>query len=297
MEKHKKAVDPDRYVTVTNLDGTKAELLRESYEQSRLFVQEILQDQEKCRHCDGIHCTQPVPYWVLLLRSGIDSTPTPAMARCPKQGSQPPPDPKPSVETSVCSSLPVLYQKATFADFEVTEDNRQAVEGIQAYLEKPEVPWVYLTGGPGTGKTFLACIAANELLRRGRTVHFQKAEELLEQLRKDVRQKSDENLDRYSSVPCLVLDNLGPRVETEWAAKQLERILSNRYDQALPTLITSPYSMKELRRQLVPRGREMSPECKRTAQMLVSRLAHFSTIHHLGGPDRRIRKQVERRSA
>lgn len=295
MEKHKKAIDPDRYVTVTNLGGTKAELLRESYEQNKLLVQEILQNQEKCRNCDGVHCSQHEPYWVLLIRSGIDSTPTPAMARCPKNGCRRPP--KADKEVLEGSSLPVLYRNATFADFEVTEDNRRAVEGIRAYLKKPAVPWVYLTGGPGTGKTFLACIAANELLRQGKNVHFEKAEELLEQLRKDVRRKTDENLDRYSSVPCLILDNLGVRVETEWAAKQLERILSNRYDQALPTLITSPYSMKELRRQLIPRGQEMSPECTRTAQMLVSRLAHLSTIHHLGGPDRRIRKQVERRSA
>lgn len=86
MEKRKNMVDPTRYVTVTNLDGTKAELLRESYQDYERLIQQTLQDQDKCRKCDGIHCSQHEPYWVLLVRSGIDSTPTPAMARCPKHG-------------------------------------------------------------------------------------------------------------------------------------------------------------------------------------------------------------------
>lgn len=168
---------------------------------------------------------------------------------------------------------------------------------MQGYLKKPEVPWVYLTGGPGTGKTFLACIAANELLRRGQRVHFEEVEELLERLREEVRQKKDGQIDRYQKVPCLVLDNLGTKLESKWAFKQLERILNHRYNHSLPTLITSLYSMGELRNQLVPQGQERNRECLNKAQLLVSRLAQCSTIHKLSGPDRRIRKQMERKSA
>lgn len=295
MEFKKKAEDPEKYVTVTNLDGVKVNLLRDGYEQAELEIKEALQEQEKCRGCDGTHCTQRDPYWVLQVRSGIDSRLSLAMGRCPALRGKT--IPKVQEEPPDCSSLPALYQNVGFKDFQVTEENRQAVKGIQAYLQKPAVPWVYLTGGPGTGKTFLACVTANELLRRGQKVHFEEADELLERLREDVRQKKDGKMDFYKQIPCLVLDNLGNKLESEWAARQLGRILNHRYNKALPTLITSPYTVQELRSQLVPRGQEKNRECWKLAQMLVSRLAQLSTIHKLDGPDRRIRKQMERRSA
>lgn len=298
MGKKQKTVDSKRYVTITNVDGTKAELLREDYEQSALTIQEILEDQKKCRGCNGTRCTQRDPYWVLLVRSGIDSRLSPAMSRCPLHGGRTISQAQQVQPTPADhSSLPALYQNVGFKDFQVTDNNRQAVNAIRSYLRKPAAPWMYLTGGPGTGKTFLACVAANELLRRGQKVHFEEADTLLDRLRQDVRQKNDAHLDLYREVPCLVLDNLGSKLESEWAAKQLSKILNNRYDRALPTLITSPYSMQELRAQLVPKGQEKNRECRQMAHMMVSRLAQCSTIHKLNGPDRRIRKQMERRRA
>lgn len=295
MDKKQKAKEQKQYVTITNVDGSKAELLQEDYEQSALLIGEILKDQKKCQGCNGTCCTQRDPYWVLLVRSGIDSRLSPAMSRCPLRGGRT--IPQVQSKQPDHSSLPALYQDVGFKDFQVTDDNRQAVEAIRSYLSKPETPWVYLTGGSGTGKTFLACVAANELLRRGKKVHFEEADELLERLREDVRQKKDERLAWYQKMPCLVLDNLGDKLESEWAAKQLGKILKHRYDRALPTLITSPYSVQELRSQLVPRGQEKNRECRKLAQMMVSRLAQMSTIHRLNGPDQRIRKQAEKKSA
>ncbi len=108
----------------------------------------------------------------------------------------------------------------------------------------------FLLGSPGNGKTHLAIAAVFE---HGGI--FWKVPDFLAWLRNKLATSirdygsgmgAEEIIQTYSHVdrslgaPALVVfDDLGAENQTEWASEQLYRILDSRYEEELPTIITS----------------------------------------------------------
>lgn len=97
-----------------------------------------------------------------------------------------------------------------------------------------------LVGQPGNGKTHLAIAAMH---RFGPAAYFWKVPDYLDWLRhmRFDREFNEFELTRaYRSDDfLLVLDDLGVEKQTDWADEQLYKVLDSRYDNELPTIITS----------------------------------------------------------
>jgi DNA replication protein DnaC len=117
------------------------------------------------------------------------------------------------------AQIPVNYRQDTWQDFNLQKGNMRAVTLAQKAVKDGRS--LYLWGNCGTGKTKLTSIIGNELMEL-----VKKAE-------------------------CLIFDDLGASSRTEWSMGILQEIIDYRYTKALQTIITSNYSMNELKDYLV----------------------------------------------
>jgi len=141
------------------------------------------------------------------------------------------------------SQLQGLEDK-TFESFEAeTPDLDRALHAVRTYGDDMS-GWLVLSGPCGTGKTHLAAAVANSVLATGRqTVMFSVVPDLLDHLRTtyDPNQGVDYD-DRFQEIRntyLLVLDDLGTENATPWAKEKLYQIINHRYNERLPTVITT----------------------------------------------------------
>lgn len=143
------------------------------------------------------------------------------------------------------AKMPPRYIGKTFSDYEVTADNSAAVEAAKEIIKNPQ-SGLYLYGKSGTGKTFLAAIIAQELIRAGKTVIFGDVPSLLDDLKDTFDKKNSDTLSNLTNLLCnadvLVLDDLGTENPTEWAVERIYTIVNQRYNAGdKPIIVTSNF--------------------------------------------------------
>ena len=109
-------------------------------------------------------------------------------------------------------------------------DQRAASTAIAAFLAEPR-GWVTLEGGYGTGKTTLMYAALNHLADVGCYGRYTTAPDLLDSLRRMIRQGGDMDaaLERWTAAPVLAVDELDKVDLTDFAEKTLFRLFDGRY--------------------------------------------------------------------
>ncbi len=184
------------------------------------------------------------------------------------------------------SRLPRRYWTCTFDRTLETSENRQALARVRKYAEEfsRDSGGLFLTGPVGTGKTHMAACLVNELISREIRVLFGNVLDLLGRLRRSYDEDAQEEewriLDELSTVPLLVIDDLGKEKVSEWVEQTLYRIVDMRYRNNRPMVVTSNYMLSELEK----RYQEVGPA-------LVSRIAEMCEGIRLAGRDwRRTRK-------
>ncbi|MHB0877096.1 MAG: ATP-binding protein [Anaerolineae bacterium] len=124
-----------------------------------------------------------------------------------------------------------------------------AWEAARAFAENP-TGWLMLTGTYGSGKTHLAAAIANHIIGRGEGVLFVVVPDLLDHLRATFAPNSkvpyDQLFEEVRNAPCLVLDDFGAHNATPWALEKLYQILNHRYNNRLPTVITTNNELEDL---------------------------------------------------
>jgi DNA replication protein DnaC len=136
-----------------------------------------------------------------------------------------------------------LFRDKTFESFnpDIPGVRRAYLRAVE-YARRPQ-GWLILFGNYGAGKTHLAAAIANVALRRQTRVLFAIVPDLLDHLRATFGPSSeveyDDRFETIREVPLLILDDLGTENATSWAREKLFQIINYRYNDALPTVITS----------------------------------------------------------
>jgi DNA replication protein DnaC len=104
--------------------------------------------------------------------------------------------------------------------------------------------WLVLSGQVGTGKTHLAAAIANQTLALAhQTVMFTVVPDLLDHLRATFDPTRgidyDDRFNKIRNTFLLILDDLGTENTTPWAREKLYQIVNHRYNERLPTVITT----------------------------------------------------------
>lgn len=124
------------------------------------------------------------------------------------------------------------------------------------FAEEPD-GWVVFRGPNGCGKTHLAAAIGNFQLQRGRPVYFKEVPDLLDYLRSAFNPTSevtsDELFESIKRVPLLVLDDFGEQAATPWAQEKLYQLISHRYNDRLPMVVTTCLALEEIELRVLSR--------------------------------------------
>jgi DNA replication protein DnaC len=152
------------------------------------------------------------------------------------------------------SGIKKRFLNRTFENFKVDKVNSNAYKVAKTYAEdfenyKKNGEGLYFVGSFGTGKTHLAVAISIHLINKGVPVICKTLIDLLADIKKTFDSNhinEHEILNIYKTVDLLVIDDLGKELPTDWAMAALYSILNDRYENCLPTIITTNYNDKEL---------------------------------------------------
>lgn len=153
------------------------------------------------------------------------------------------------------SGIKKRYLTRSFENFIVNDVNRKAYEIAKSYVDnwqenKDKGEGLYFEGTCGTGKTHLAVAIAMKLINQGVPVICKTSIDLLASIKQSYERDSTVNeedvIEAYNTVDLLVIDDLGKERATEWSVPILYRIINDRYENMLPTVITTNYNTDDL---------------------------------------------------
>jgi len=132
------------------------------------------------------------------------------------------------------SNIPIRYEDAKFEPKTETQQivSRYFMENFTQKSLKQSTD-ILLFGSIGTGKTYISCAFALELIRKEQKhVKYVTEYELLS----FYFEKEYQKFRNCRNSEILILDEIGKRVLVDWQRIQLEELLSFRYNNMLPTI-------------------------------------------------------------
>lgn len=108
-------------------------------------------------------------------------------------------------------------------------------------------------GNIGYEKTYLAACIANKMIEQNKIVLMEKSSSIIDKIKESFNKNElseNEITELYSNVDMLIIDDFGSENLSKWALEKLYKIISNRYDNELPIVITTRYNKEQLIEQL-----------------------------------------------
>ncbi len=149
------------------------------------------------------------------------------------------------------SDFPSEWRDASLATVNVTAERTKLLMAADQLIQGESKRWLFLTGNPKTGKSFLAATIVNELIKvkKGPVAFLNTPTRLKELADMQFEQKEAfrKTLDLYSQIPILVLDDFGNEYKSDFVRDTiLFPILSERSKKEKITLFTSDFSLDEI---------------------------------------------------
>lgn len=104
-----------------------------------------------------------------------------------------------------------------------------------------------MLGGTGLGKTHLSLAIANEVIKKGYSVIYNSAPELMRQLEKEAFGRADtDTMQLITTCDLFILDDLGAEMKNERYVSFLYEIVNSRQNRKLPLIVNSNLTEGEL---------------------------------------------------
>lgn len=173
---------------------------------------------------------------------------------------------------SADSGIPSRFANREFTDYRATEQGqKRALCHCKAFAGAwPDTVAaggsLVLTGGPGTGKTHLACAIANTVMREYfAVVTFGTVATLLRHIkdtyRKDSARSEQDAIDDLVRPDLLIVDEVGIQVGSEHEKLLMFEVLNARYQELRPTILISNLDAEQLEAFLGQRIMDRYREC------------------------------------
>jgi DNA replication protein DnaC len=143
----------------------------------------------------------------------------------------------------------INYKRRTDLTIE-QQDNMDAAYRLAFDFAKNPEGWLVFMGETGCGKTHLASAIVNFRYEVGKPALFVVVPDFLDHLRSAFSPDSKVSYDQYfesvKSAPLLVLDDFGEQSSNSWVKEKLYQLINYRYNNRLPTVITTRLSLDEI---------------------------------------------------
>lgn len=170
------------------------------------------------------------------------------------------------------------------SDSKRTKTIKWIVDFARNYEKGKPLKSLYLSGNFGSGKTFLITALFNELKKKRIDSHIVYYPDLIRKMKTDFDTQAD-IMDYLTSVPLLLLDDIGAEKVSEWSRDEiLGTILQSRMNANLPTFFTSNLDLKELESHLSINGQS---EDKIKAKRIIERISFMCDYQTLISENRR----------
>ena len=148
-------------------------------------------------------------------------------------------------------------QKYNFENFSDTYKEKNVINQLIKFTNlciKSEMKnGLIISGNIGYEKTYLAACIANKMIENNKIVLMEKGSSIIDKIKESFNKEGlseIEIIELYSNVDMLIIDDFGNENLSKWALEKLYKIISNRYDNELPIVITTRYNKEQLIEQL-----------------------------------------------
>lgn len=180
-------------------------------------------------------------------------------------------------EARIVLDLPARYKDVDVENF----SKEQAVAQKWVYNKKKKNS-LYLWGGVGTGKTYIAYAFYKLFVANGFKSLIANSTMILQDIKDDFGPKSKDpyyrsKFDYWTEFEgVLLIDDIGAEKPTDWVLETFYTLINIRYEKKLATIFTSNLNLEELG--------------SRFGDRIASRIVEMSEIIKLEGKDRRLNK-------